>query len=447
MTEKTVPAYQIQGGEPVVGEITCYGAKNFATKAMVAACLGNSPTILTNMPRIGDVEITTNLVEAIGVKVTWVDETTMEIDPTYTNTHVVSMPDSRSNRLPILLLPVLLHKFGKAEIPRLDGCDIGKRAVDIHESAVEAFGGVIKVTPAKFTAEVPRKLQGTHFKLHYPSVGATETCLFLSSVSKGTSVIHNAAIEPEIVELVTMLRSMGAIIFMGPNREIRIEGVLELSGTQMHVLGDRIETASWACLACASDGRITVNGIRPHTMGNFLSYYRQVGGGYEFEGEETITFFREGELKPILLETGVYPGFSTDWQQPFAVLLTQAEGISVIHETVYESRFGYTKALNSLGAHIQLSKHCLGEKCRFANHNYNHSALILGKTSLKAVKESLLVPDLRAGLAYVIAAVIAEGETTLLGVDRIERGYGEIEKRLDNFSIQIQKIQVEGVTE
>jgi UDP-N-acetylglucosamine 1-carboxyvinyltransferase len=436
------PGYRITGGRPVTGEITCYGAKNFATKAMVAACLGDGPTILSNMPPIGDVEITGNLLKAIGTKVEWLDETTLKIDPRAADSHQVTMPDSRSNRIPILLLPVLLHRFGKAEIPRLDGCNIGRRSVDIHEAAVKAFGGDMTVRRHKFEASIRKELEGTHFALHYPSVGATETCLFLSVMARGTSVIKNAAIEPEIIELITMLRSMGAIIFLGPNREIRVEGVSRLQGTHMNVLGDRIEAASWACLACASDGRITVRGIRPNTLGNFLSTYRQVGGGFTFEGDDVITFYREGPLKAITLETGVYPGFSTDWQQPFAVLLTQAEGMSVIHETVYENRFGYTHTLNTLGAHIQLSNQCLGSQCRFENKNYEHSALIMGKTPLKAVEEPIKVPDLRAGLGYLIAAAIAQGESTLASIDRIERGYGDVVERLSAFELDIKRVEV-----
>lgn len=437
-----VAAYKITGGRPVVGDIQCFGAKNFATKAMVAACLGDSPTTLTNVPPIGDVDITINLLESTGVKVTWEGETTLKIDPTAMHTAKVTTPDSRSNRLPILMLPVLLHKFGWASIPRLDGCTIGKRSVDIHESAVIQFGGEIDIRRDQFSAEARKKLQGTHFKLDYPSVGATETCLFLSVMAEGTTVISNAAVEPEITELITMLRAMGAIIFMGQNREIRVEGVPSLSGTHMHVLGDRIEAASWASLACASRGNITVKGIRPNTMGNFLAYFRQIGGGYEFMGPDVIRFFQAEQLKPIVLETGVYPGFSTDWQQPFAVLLTQAEGMSVIHETVYEKRFGYTATLNQLGAKIQLSNQCLGSRCRFSDHGHAHSALIMGKTALKACDHPIEVPDLRAGLAYVIAAAIAEGESMLTGIERIERGYGDISQKLKSISLDVERTTV-----
>lgn len=428
--------YTIKGGQPVKGSIHCYGAKNFATKAMVAACLADSPTILYNMPPIGDVEITSNLIGTVGATTEWLDKTTMRINPAGITSHIATMPDSRSNRIPILLLPILLHKFGKAEIPRLDGCKIGKRSVDIHEAAVQAFGGQIDVSKESFKAHADKKLKGTHFQLNYPSVGATETCLFLSVLAEGTSLITNAAIEPEIIELITQLRAMGAIIFLGPNREIKIQGVTTLKGTEKEILGDRIEAASWACLAGASDGEITVSGINPHTLGNFLSTFRQIGGGYAFKNN-SLVFYREEALRPIMLETDVYPGFSTDWQQPFAVLMTQAEGISVIHETVYESRFGYTQTLNKLGARIQLSEECLGSKCRFAHKGYEHSALILGKTPLRAIDTPLEVPDLRAGLAYVIAASIAEGTSRLTHCERVERGYGNLIERLADFSIDI----------
>jgi len=408
----------------------------------VAACLGDGVTTLSNMPPIGDVDITINLIKSIGAQVEWLDSTTLRIDTRSINTAKVNTPDSRSNRIPILLIPSLLHRFGRAEVPRLDGCAIGKRAVDIHETAIQAFGGEVDVRRDRFTATTRKRLQGTQFRLHYPSVGATETCLFLSVLAEGTSVIENAAVEPEIMELITMLRAMGAIIFMDPNRQIRIEGVKNLSGTRIHILGDRIEAASWACLACASDGEITVHGIRPNTLGNFLGYFRQVGGGFEFVGPESIRFFRERPLSPILLETDVYPGFSTDWQQPFTVLLTQADGVSVIHETVYESRFGYTKAVNRLGSKIQLSKECMGSKCRFANKGHEHSALIMGKTPLTAIEEPLEVPDLRAGLGYVIAAAIAKGTTTLTHIERIERGYGDISQRLSGMNIRIEREEV-----
>lgn len=432
-------AYRIHGGDPVRGKIRTLGAKNFATKAMVAALLSEKPTTLTNVPPIGDTDITQEMLESVGVRVTR-DGDQMRIDPSAMKSSHVPTPHSGSNRIPILLLGALLHHWTEVFVPVLGGCKIGTRGVDFHLAAIRAFGGIIEETDDGFVARRYGKLRGAQINLPYPSVGATETSLYLGVLADGRTVITNAAMEPEIFELITMLRSMGAIIFTTPNREIRIDGVNALQGTHMPILGDRIEAASWACLACASDGDITVDGIRPETLGNFLSYYQLVGGGIELEGAESIRFFRRGAIRPTMIETDVYPGFSTDWQQPFAILLTQADGISVIHETVYEKRFGYLKALNKLGAKTQLTTHCLGSvPCRYRDHGHEHSAIIMGPTPFHDADE-ITIPDLRAGLAYVIAAAIVPGETQVNGAAFLERGYGDIVPRLTAMNLGIEKV-------
>lgn len=439
-----IDAYLIEGGQPVVGEIQCLGAKNFATKAMVATLLAETPTILTNVPPIGDVDITREMLQSIGVRVDVPDTGILHIDPAGLSRSAVSMPHSGANRIPILLLGVLLHRFERVVVPVVGGCQIGTRKVDFHLQAVEQFGGQIEETPDGYIATRRGALKGTHIKLPYPSVGATETCLYLGVLAEGRSIISNAAIEPEIFELITMLRSMGAIIFTTSGREIRIEGVKRLSGTNMAVLGDRIEAASWASLAGASAGDITVHGIRPETLGNFLSYFQQTGGGVELKGATSIRFFRKEKLRPAIIETDVWPGFSTDWQQPFAILLTQADGISIIHETVYEKRFGYLKALDRLGAKTQLTTHCLGgTACRYRETSHEHSAIILGPTPLRAREEEpIAIPDLRAGLAYVIAAAIAQGTSLVTGINFLERGYGNIVPRLTAMNVRIGKTSI-----
>ncbi len=432
-------SYRIRGGHPVRGEIKTLGAKNFATKAMVAALLSEKATTLTNVPPIGDTDITQEMLESVGVRVTRAGDT-MHIDPSAMKSSHVPTPHSGSNRIPILLLGALLHHWTEVFVPVLGGCKIGTRGVDFHLAAIRAFGGIIEETDDGFVARRYGKLRGAQINLPYPSVGATETSLYLAVLAEGRTVITNAAMEPEIFELITMLRSMGAIIFTTPNREIRIDGVRELNGTNMPILGDRIEAASWACLACASNGDITVHGIRPETLGNFLSYYQLVGGGIELKGAESIRFFRRGAIRPTMIETDVYPGFSTDWQQPFAILLTQADGISVIHETVYEKRFGYLKALNKLGAKTQLTTHCLGNvACRYRDQGHEHSAIITGPTPFHDADE-ITIPDLRAGLAYVIAAAIASGETQVNGIGFLERGYGDIVPRLAAMNLGIEQV-------
>jgi UDP-N-acetylglucosamine 1-carboxyvinyltransferase len=433
-------AYIIKGGRPISGEITCHGAKNFATKAMVASLLSKGLTRLTNVPPIGDIEITRQMLESIGVRFTWKSPSELHIDPSQLNSYEVELPHSRSNRIPILLLSALLQRFEKVRVPVLGGCSIGLRGVDFHVEAIRNFGAEVRENENGFEAIRQGPLRGTKITLPYPSVGATESFLYLSVLAEGTSVISNAAIEPEIIELITMLRSMGAIIYTGSGREFRVEGVAELSGCNMHILGDRIEAASWASLACASDGEITVRGAKPESLGNFLSYYRQVGGGFDLLDQRTIKFYKAKPLVPAVVETDVFPGFSTDWQQPFAILLTQANGISVVHDTVYENRFGYLKALSRLGAQVQTTTHCLGElPCRFKGMNHHHSAVINGPAKLHSNNIHIEIPDLRAGLAYVIAAAIAEGTTILTGIDNIERGYGNIIPRLSKINLEIQK--------
>jgi UDP-N-acetylglucosamine 1-carboxyvinyltransferase len=442
MLEQNNYAYRIEGGYPVIGKINCLGAKNFAIKAMVAALLSDTPTTLTNVPGIGDVDITAEMLTSIGVKVERTDNGVLTIDASTIKVPDVPLPHSGSNRTPILLLSILLHRFHKVSVPIVGGCQIGARAVDFHLDAIRQFGGVVEETAAGYVAHREKTLRATHIQLSYPSVGATETCLFLSVLAEGRTVISNAAIEPEIYELITMLRSMGAIIFTSPGREIRVDGVKQLTGTRMEVLGDRIEAASWACLACASNGDVTVHGIRPDILGNFLSYFQQVGGGVELKGATSIRFFRKDTLHSAVIETDVYPGFSTDWQQPFAILLTQADGISIIHETVYEKRFGYLKALDKLGAKTQVTTYCLGEAaCRYRDKNYDHSAIIMGPTPFTAT-DAITIPDLRAGLAYVIAAAVARGTSTIMGIHFLERGYGNIVPRLAAMNLKIERAAV-----
>ena len=441
ITDKQRVKYLVTGGVPVCGVIKCMGAKNFATKAMVASLLTESKTTLCNVPLIGDVEITQKLLESLGTNIQNTNDGTLVIDPSNLSVNHASPPDSRTNRIPILLLSVLLHKFDRVSVPLVGGDEIGKRNVDFHIYALQAFGAQIENHIHKYIAIKNEPLHGCEITLPYPSVGATETCIFLGVLARGLSVIKNIAIEPEITELITMLRCMGAIILFTGNREITIHGVEKLSGTQVHIIGDRIEAASWASLACASDGLIRVDGIKPNLLGNFLSYYRMAGGGYRIVSENSMEFFREGKLKPVSIETDVFPGFSTDWQQPFATVLTQTDGTSTIHETVYEYRFGYLDVLNKLGANTKVTDQCIGSAvCRYNGLGHKHSAIIDGKTILRAIDKPVRVPDLRAGLAYLIVAVIANGQTELLDVEQIERGYGNLLLKLQDTNLKLNRI-------
>jgi UDP-N-acetylglucosamine 1-carboxyvinyltransferase len=342
---------------------------------------------------------------------------------------------SRKNRLAILALAPLLHRAHEAYVPTLGGDKIGPRPVNFHLDALEKMGAKIEVDHDGYRATVADRLKGTLIELPYPSVGATETILLAGVLARGRTVIRNAAIEPEIVDLIMMLQKMGAIIEMGAGRYIEITGVDSLHGCYHRILPDRMEVASYASLAIATRGEIFCQGAKHRDMITFLNAVRRMGADYEVKNDG-ILFKGEGQYRGLQLETDTHPGFMTDWQQPFVVALTQAEGTSVVHETVYEDRFGYTETLREMGADIVLFDTCLGEvQCRFRDHNYKHSAVIKGVTPLRAANIQLL--DIRAGLACVVAALVAQGTSTLTGFEHLERGYEDLYGKLKSVGADI----------
>jgi UDP-N-acetylglucosamine 1-carboxyvinyltransferase len=230
---------------------------------------------------------------------------------------------------------------------------------------------------------------------------------------------------------------MGAIIGLGANRTVEIEGVGRLRGTTHSVIPDRNEAVSFACLAVATDGKIFVEGARQEDLLTFLNALRRIGGEYGVE-DGGISFWRERSLTGIEFETDTHPGFMTDWQQPFVALLTQARGMSVVHETIYEDRFAYVRNLNAMGANIKVFSKCLGEvACRFSGRGYEHSAVVSGPTPLAGGK--FVARDLRAGMVQIIAALIAKGASTVSGVEEIDRGYEDIDGRLRALGADIRR--------
>jgi UDP-N-acetylglucosamine 1-carboxyvinyltransferase len=325
---------------------------------------------------------------------------------------------------------VSLHRTGEAVVAAPGGCAIGPRPVDFHLNVLRAFGAHDDHRDGMIRLRADR-LRGARIELPFPSVGATEQFLFAAVLADGDSELANAAIEPEILDLISVLQKMGALISVEPNRTIRITGVDQLGGFEHQVIGDRLEAASWASLALATGGRLTVRGVAQQDLSTFLNVYRRAGGDFTIDAEgKTISFRRARRmLRPLALETDVHPGFMTDWQSPFVTALTQAEGVSVIHETVYEDRLGYTEALRTLGAQIQVFTECLGPtRCRFGAANHRHSAVVVGPTKLHGAE--LVVPDLRAGFSYVIAAAAADGESVIHGVGLLDRGYGDFRSKL-----------------
>lgn len=432
----------INGGKKLEGEIRLSGAKNAATKMMVASLLTAEPCAFSNFPDIGDTEITAELCRSIGsqISVSKNDEaaTLFIHTPKITNAQVLSL--TRRNRIPILALGPLLSRVGEAVVPMLGGDKIGPRPVDIHLNGLRAMGAIIEVKDNTYVAKAPNGLVGAKVVLRYPSVGATENTILAACLARGRTSIHNAAVEPEILDLIKMLQQMGAIIELGANRNIYIDGVNKLHGVNYEVMPDRNEAVSFACLAIATNGRILVREARQDDLITFLNTLRRIGGEYEVT-KDGIIFYRQTnrELSAISIETDTHPGFMTDWQQPVAILLTKSVGESTIHETVYEDRFGYANDLIAMGAEISVSSACLGEnKCHFAGAGFKHSAVIKGPRELRGAK--LEVRDLRAGIAHVIAALSAAGTSVINGIEELDRGYVNLDKRLRGLGVEITRI-------
>ncbi len=428
--------FHITGGKPLFGEVMLSGAKNAASKMMIASLLTAEPVFLENVPQQQETQITQEMISSIGAQTNWQDDHVLRLEtPSITQTQVQSL--TRKNRIGILTLAPLLHRTGEAFVPLLGGDTIGPRPVNFHIDTLKRMGADMEETKEGYHASVKKRLKGMLIELPYPSVGATETCILAGVLAEGRTTIRNAASEPEILGLIMMLQDMGAIIQMGADRSVEIIGVESLHGTRVHVIPDRNEAVSYACMALGTRGEIFVRGaVHEHLM-TFLNMVRKVGGQYEVK-PDGILFKGGTSYKGIELETDTHPGFMTDWQQPFVVVLTQAKGISVIHETVYEERFGYTEALNAMGADVSLFSNCLGElSCRFKGQNYRHSAVITGPTPLHAA--DVVVPDIRAGLAFVAAALVADGVSVLTGIEHLDRGYERLQEKLQGVGAQIER--------
>jgi UDP-N-acetylglucosamine 1-carboxyvinyltransferase len=428
-------AWAIEPTGPLSGEIRVAGSKNVITKLMVAALLGDSPTWVFNAPSVGDVEITAEILRAIGAGVA-IEEGSVAVDPAQLSDGRVPVRYSGLNRIPILMIGPLLHRLGEAFVPLVGGDAIGTRPIDYHLDALRQLGAEIHVTEEGVQAKA-NHLHGARIRLPFPSVGATETVLLAASTARGRTVLENAAIEPEVVELALFLQRMGAGIELQPDRRFVIEGKSRLSGSRQRIGGDRIEAFSYLIAGLVTGGEVRVTGCSQDRLVTAISTLRRMGASFMIE-DDGITV--EGRnLRPVAVHTNPHPGFMTDWQPALAVLFTQVAGMSLIHETVFEDRFGYVEALKTMGAEIELYDQCLGgEACRFHEHEWLHSAVIHGKTPL--VGAEIHMPDIRAAFAYVLAAAAAASPSVLWGVAQLERGYDHVATKFRSLGLVIDEV-------
>ena len=429
-------AWLIEPAGPLRGEVTVRGSKNAVTKHMVAALLGRDPSRITNVPDVGDVDITAEILRAIGAGVERHGDTLTVVPPTEP-TSSVPLSFSGLNRIPVLLLGPLLHLTGEAFVPRVGGDRIGGRPVDFHVDALRALGAEVDVTDDGITARCSR-LRGAIIELPYPSVGATESALLSASVAEGRTVIRNAATEPEVLELALFLQRMGAHIELSPDRRILIEGVPQLRGARSRLQGDRNEAFSYLVAGLLTGGQVRVVGCGQDRLVTAITTLMRMGALVEID-DQVMTASAPDGLRPAAVQTDVHPGFMTDWQTPLMVLFTQADGMSVLHETVYEDRFVYVPALQAMGGEIELFASCLGgPACRFHETSSLHSAVVRGVSKLHGAEVE--IPDVRAGFSSVIAAAAADGPSTLRGVNHLERGYHQPAEQLRSLGLELTTI-------
>lgn len=437
---------QIQGGVSLNGTIKAAGAKNAITKLLVASLISDKKCIFYNVPNIGDVEITVDLCKQIGMEVYWDREQhIMQVQTKHLKKTKISQKFSGANRIPILMIGALLGRTNQEIIvPTVGGDDLGSRPLDFHIDSLKKLGAIIDFREdrkeASYCAKANFGLKGALITLAYPSVGATENTILAAIRAKGKTTIKNAAIEPEIIDLILFLQKLGANIFIDTDRTIHIEETNKFYEVEHQVIADRNEIISYALAAIATKGKVFIKGAKHLHLITFLNKIREVKAGFSIK-KDGIEFYYDKELKGNLhIETDVHPGFMTDWQQPFVVLLTQTKGFSVLHETVYENRFGYIKTLKEMGADIELFTKCLGSnKCRFNSLNHKHSLVVKGPSTL--IAKDIKIPDLRAGFAYVMAALLTNGITKIEQKNFLDRGYENIVQKLQSLGANIKKIE------
>lgn len=411
--------YKIKGGRPLQGTIKVSGAKNSAVALIPASILADSPVTIEGLPEISDVHTLQALLEDIGGKVEFVDGK-MTIDPT----EMIAMPLPNGNvkklRASYYMMGAMLGRFKHAAIGLPGGCHLGPRPIDQHIKGFEALGAKVTNEHGAIYLRAD-ELKGAKIYLDVVSVGATINIMLAAVRATGRTIIENAAKEPEIIDVATLLTNMGANIKGAGTNVIRIEGVEKLHGTKHTIIPDRIEAGTFMIMAAAAGDGITIDNVIPFHVEALTAKLREMGVKVE-EREEQIFIPKTKNLLAVDVKTLVYPGFPTDLQQPFSVLLTQANGSSVISDTIYSARFKQIDELRRMNADGKVE---------------GSSVLLSGPTPLEGA--TVRTSDLRAGAALVIAGLIAEGETEIQEIVHIERGYSKLIEKLRGIGADIRK--------
>jgi UDP-N-acetylglucosamine 1-carboxyvinyltransferase len=413
----------IEGGRPLRGTVRISGGKNSSLAVITAACLAADISTLENIPRCDDVWTLKAILEALGARITLEDER-MTIDARGLSAHVAPYDLCRQMRASFYTAGLLLGRMGRAEVPLPGGCVIGSRPVDFHLRGFAALGATVLTEHGYVKAEAPQ-LVGTNFFVPRSSVGTTINLMLASSLAAGTTVLENAAREPEVVDTAVFLNLMGARIKGAGTNVITVDGVEGLHGASYTVIPDRLEAGTYLIAAVATGGDILVEEMIPEHIGALLTKLEESGALVE-RRTDGVRAAAGGRHRGVDVDTAPFPGFATDLHPPFVSMLSIADGRSIIRETVFESRFGYVDELRRMGADIRVE---------------GDTAVISGVPYLTGAPVEAL--DLRAGAAVVIAALAAQGTSAISAVENIDRGYERIEQKLTALGGRVQRVEAE----
>lgn len=414
----------VTGGRRLSGEVRISGAKNAVLPIIVATLLSEGRCVLEDVPRLADVQIIKDVLLSLGAEITFQDNT-MEINGAPVDKVQAPVEYIKKMRASVLIMGPLLARFGRAVLSLPGGCAIGARPIDLHLKGLETLGAAIQIRDDEVVAEVPGggRLKGERIFLRVPSVGATENLMMAASLAEGTTVIENAAEEPEIVDLANFLNAMGADVRGAGTNVIRINGVERLHGAEHTIIPDRIEAGSYLLAGAITGSTVRVTNCIADHLRPVLD--KIVEGGSVIEVDEVanaVTVHGTDKILPVDIKTLPYPGFPTDMQSQFMAYLTLAEGTSQVTETIFENRFMHVEELRKLGANIQTE---------------GRNAFVNGVAKLHGA--SVRATDLRAGAALIIAGLAAEGETTIGDLYHLDRGYEDLIGKFQSLGADIRR--------
>ncbi len=420
MKEKII----IEGGKKLTGILNISGNKNSAVAVIPAAVLCGGKCIIRNLPNIKDVYYLKDLLTKLGAKVNMEGSDTMYVDGATINSYSADFDEAKQMRASYYFIGALLGRFGKAEAPFPGGCDIGVRPIDQHIKGFEALGAKVTIEHGIIKAEA-KELIGTPIYLDFASVGATINIMLAACLAKGTTTIENSAKEPHVVDVANFLNAMGANIKGAGTDIIKIKGVNELKGCEHTIIPDFIEAGTYMIAAAATRGDVTLKNVIPTHVEAISAKMKEMGIEV-FEYEDSVRVKCDKKPKAVNIKTLPYPGFPTDLQQPMTVLLSTAEGTSIVTESIWEGRFKYVEELKRMGAKIKVE---------------DRVAVVEGSSELLGT--SVYSTDLRAGAAMVIAGLVATGETIIGNIKHIDRGYEFLEDKLISLGASVKRVELD----